>query len=547
MNQANTFPVLFFPARRSVNAIAGEQLLAVARREGIRISAECGGAGRCRSCVVRLEGCAPEAGGIDLASFSREEIAAGWRRACQVRLTGKCSVHVPARTESPSLSSRREVLPSVPITEPVLLRGANDLWIRGDRAVGPVPGGRALGMAVDLGTTNIEASLVDMASGEVLSTAAKENPQAVFGADVITRMMRALEDQGGALELQRAAVDAISELAAALTSGRPQTVAEIAVAGNTVMQHLLLGLPLGTLARAPYEPRRLEPVERPAADLGLLLAPGAWLYAGPNIGGFIGSDHVAALLAALVSPPPEPWLLLDVGTNTEITLVHYGRMLSASCASGPAFEGGMLTCGMRAAPGAIAKVRMEGGELSLYTVEDQPPVGICGSGVLSLLSGLRKAGAVNSRGRLDSNYPGVRERGTGREFVLAENANGSLPVVFTQRDVRAVQMAKAAIRAGVELTLAEAGLKPESLKGVILAGIFGKYIDVEDALAIGLLPPLPRNLIVQAGNAAAIGARRLLVCGAARRQANELARGTECVELASRSAFHRTFARSASL
>jgi uncharacterized 2Fe-2S/4Fe-4S cluster protein (DUF4445 family) len=547
MNQACTFPVLFLPARRSVDATAGEQLLIVARREGIRITAECGGLGRCRSCVVRLEGSVPPADEIDLASFSREEIATGWRRACQVRLTGKCSVHVPAFTVSPVLASGKEVLSSVPIERPVLLRGANDLWVRGDRAVGPIPGGRALGMAVDLGTTNIEASLVDMTSGEVVSTAVKENPQAVFGADVITRMTHALEDPADARELQRAVVDAIAELAAALTCEHPESIAEIAVVGNTAMHHLLLGLPLGTLARAPYAPRTLEPVELPAADLGLLLAPGAWLYAGPNIGGFIGSDHVAVLMAALVSPPPEPWLLLDVGTNTEITLLHHGRMLSASCASGPAFEGGMLTCGMRAAPGAIAKVTTEQGSLTLHTVEDQPPVGICGSGVLSLLSELRKSGAVNSRGRLDSNHPRVRERGAEREFVLAEDANGALPVVFTQRDVRAVQMAKAAIRAGVELILAEAGLKPESLRRVILTGIFGKHIDVEDALAISLLPPLPRSLIVQAGNAAAIGARRLLVCGAARRQGSELARGTEYVELASRPAFHRTFARSASL
>jgi uncharacterized 2Fe-2S/4Fe-4S cluster protein (DUF4445 family) len=222
-------------------------------------------------------------------------------------------------------------------------------------------------------------------------------------------------------------------------------------------------------------------------------------------------------------------------------------MFSASCASGPAFEGGMLSCGMRAAPGAIAKVRIEQGTMTLQTVGQEPPVGICGSGVLSLVSELRKSGAVNSRGRLDPRHPRVRERGTEREYVLAENANGALPVVFTQHDVRAVQMAKAAIRAGVELILAEAGLKPESLSRVILAGVFGKHIEVEDALAIGLLPPLPRNLIVQAGNAAATGVRRLLVCGAARRRGSELAKATEYVELASRPAFHRTFARSASL
>jgi uncharacterized 2Fe-2S/4Fe-4S cluster protein (DUF4445 family) len=279
----------------------------------------------------------------------------------------------------------------------------------------------------------------------------------------------------------------------------------------------------------------------------LKLAPGAWLYCGPDIAGFVGSDHVAALLETMVDPPPGRWVLMDIGTNTEISVFDSGKLHCASCASGPAFEGGMLSCGMRAAPGAVTGVHIENGKLNLETIGQTEAAGICGSGVVSLLSELVRSGAINARGRLSAAFPGVREQAHKREFLLANRReNGALPVVFTQEDIRAVQMAKGAIRTGLELLLAETGVGEDAVDRLIIAGAFGKFLDVNAALAIGLLPLAFAGRIVQVGNAAGAGVRRLLVCASAREKARSLARETHYLELATQPRFRGTFARRAS-
>ena len=539
-----SFAVTFLPQGKRVLCGGGDTLLEIARRHSVRIASACGGRGRCRSCAVRIEGAVPEAGAADLQDFSTAHIAAGWRRACQTRLIGSCTVHVPAKTAAATVKfDHEEGAISVPIRVPVLQAIPGDsLWRHGEHIVGPIAGGRAMGLAVDLGTTSMAASLVDMQSGEVLATAAKENPQSIFGADVITRCMHALHKETTARELQRVAVEAIADLAAGVTGGHPEQVGEVAVVGNSVMEHLLLALPVGNLARAPYRPEVFDAVEVSTASIGLELAPGAELYCGPNIAGFVGSDHVAALLETMANPPPGRWALLDIGTNTEISLFVDGTLTSASCPSGPAFEGGALSCGMPAAPGAVDRVRIEGENLRLETIGGAEPIGICGSGVLSLVAELRRAGVINHKGRIAAHYPRVRERDHRREFVLADqSASGALSVVFTQDDVRAVQLAKAAVRTGLDMLLAEVGLKDQDLDRVILAGAFGKHIDVDESIAIGMLPSVPSDRVVQVGNAAGAGVRRLLACAEARAQANALARQAHYVELASKPTFQRAF------
>jgi uncharacterized 2Fe-2S/4Fe-4S cluster protein (DUF4445 family) len=345
--------------------------------------------------------------------------------------------------------------------------------------------------------------------------------------------------------MQRAAVQAIADLAGQLAGGAPESIAEVAVVGNSVMQHLLLGLPLETLAAAPYRPHLLSDFDLLSSDLGFEFAPGAWLHFGPNIAGFIGSDHVAALLEIMVYPPPGRWLLIDIGTNTEISLYDGARLRSASCASGPAFEGGVLSCGIRAVRGAVTSVHIENEKLTLQTIGQAEPLGICGSGVISLLSELLRCGAINARGRLAAAHPYVRERERHREFVLREQSESALPLVFTQDDIRAVQLAKAAIRTGLDLLLAEIGIGEDAIDRFIIAGAFGKYLDVRAALAIGLLPPVSSSRIVQVGNAAGAGVRRLLVCANARAKARALARESQYLELATHPGFHHAFARRA--
>jgi len=223
--------------------------------------------------------------------------------------------------------------------------------------------------------------------------------------------------------------------------------------------------------------------------------------------------------------------MLDIGTNTEIALCANGKITSVSCASGPAFEGGKLMCGMRAAPGAVDRVVIhDSSEIS--TIGALPPIGICGSGVLSLVASLKKAGIVNTRGRMKLGHRLIRERGSSREFVIRDDgAPNALPVVFTQDDVRAVQLAKAAIRTGLDLLLRDARLDALDLDRVFIAGAFGRFIDIEDAFCIGLLPELPRERVIQVGNAAGAGVCRLVACTHARREVDLLAKRIRYLEL----------------
>jgi uncharacterized 2Fe-2S/4Fe-4S cluster protein (DUF4445 family) len=547
---AQSFTVTFLPSGHSSQTNGDEVLLEVARRSSVRIASACGGRGTCHSCAIRIEGDVPAPTAKDLKDFTPEDIASGWRRACQTRAIGDCTVHVPAKTAAAAVLIGQDAgTEVVPIEVPVLRRGpGKGMWLRGEQMVGPVAGEHALGLAVDLGTTNMAAALIDMVSGRVVGTAAKENPQAAFGADVISRCMHALRSEEEARALQQAAAAGITELGAELTGGHPELIAELAVVGNSVMQHLFLGLSVLNLARAPHQPVVFDAVDKLAAELGLPLAPGAWVNVGPNIDGFVGSDHVAALLETMFAPPPGRWALVDIGTNTEISLFAEGQVTSVSCASGPAFEGGMLTCGMGAAPGAIQRVHLNG-NCRLETIGHADPVGICGSGVLSLVAALRRSGAANKHGRLEAAYPLVRERAGQLEFVLADEAQtGALPVVFTQDDVRAVQLAKGAIRAGLDILLDEGRVSAPELEHIIVAGAFGKYIDIDDALAIGLLPPaVPRERIVQVGNSAGAGVRRILACARARQRATELARQAHYLELATRKDFQKTFVRNVGL
>ncbi len=547
MNNTEPFPVTFLPAGKTVLCNHGDLLAEAARRHGIHIGSDCGGRGKCRSCAVRIEGIVPAEIATGRIDFTPEELAQGWRRACQSHLIGSCTVRVPVHTNTIVNPAGQDDGPRVvPIEMPVLRHAEQPgLWYRGQHLIGPIQGDCALGLAVDLGTTNIAAALIDMSSGRVAATGAKENPQLIFGSDVITRLGQAVKDRSAALELQRAAAQAIAELAAKLSGEHPESIAEIAVVGNSVMQHLLLGLPLDSLTHAPYQPHLLSDTEVLASSLGLRFAKGACLYVGPNIAGFVGSDHVAALFETLIDPPKGRWALMDIGTNTELSLFADGQFTSASCASGPAFEGGMLSCGMRAAPGAITRVRLNR-HVQIETIGGAEPVGICGSGVLSLVSELRRSGAIDGRGRLSLSHRQVRERANRREFVLADQGEGgSLPVVFTQEDIRAIQLAKAAIRTGLDLLLADAGLEEKDLDSLVIAGAFGKYLDVEEAIAVGLLPAMPRDRIVQVGNAAGAGVRSFLICATAREKAQKLSRSGKYLELATRPEFSRIFARRA--
>jgi uncharacterized 2Fe-2S/4Fe-4S cluster protein (DUF4445 family) len=411
------------------------------------------------------------------------------------------------------------------------------------------PARRPLGLAVDLGTTKIAGYLVDLESGQTLATQGMMNPQIAYGEDLIARMGRAEKGPVEAAQLQQKVVGAVNQLATTMcgeVDASPAEIVEAVVVGNTAMHHLFLRLPVAQLARAPYVPAIKTALDVKARDVGLNIAPGAYVYLLPNIAGYVGADHVAMLLAAGVTHAEGVVLALDIGTNTEICLVNHSMMTSLSCASGPAFEGAHIKHGMRAAKGAIERVQMVDDRLAYQTIGGVAPVGLCGSGVLDGLAELYRAGIVDRRGRLGE-HARVRVNDSDglREFVLVskEERGGQPAITLTQKDIQELQLAKGAIRAGIQTLLEAQGLVEQAIDRIIIAGAFGTYIDVSSAMAIGMLPQLPAKRFEQVGNAAGMGAKLALISRSKRIEAQEIARRVGYIELATAPHFRRTFAQ----
>jgi uncharacterized 2Fe-2S/4Fe-4S cluster protein (DUF4445 family) len=419
--------------------------------------------------------------------------------------------------------------------------------VRNDEVIALLPpSSRQLGLAIDLGTTKIAGYLVDLSDGQTLAAKGIMNPQISYGEDIISRITAVIKSPQAGVAVQKLAASAINELAIELCAeagAKTEEIVEAVVVGNTAMHHLFLGLPVKQLALSPFVPAISQALEVKAADLGLETAAGAYVYLLPNIAGFVGADHVAVLLATEAWRAEGPILALDIGTNTEVSLIYKGKITATSCASGPAFEGGHIKYGMRAAAGAIERLRIAGDSVQYQTINNAPPVGICGSGILDALAQLYLAKAVDEGGRIVKSHPRVRNYKGQREFVLVskEERGGKPAITITQHDVRELQLAKAAIRTGIQVLL-EANDCPEGeIKQVLIAGAFGTYIDVASAAAIGMLPSLPLNRFRQAGNAAGMGAKLALISLKQRAEAQAVASRVSYIELASAPNFEPTF------
>lgn len=406
-----------------------------------------------------------------------------------------------------------------------------------------------LGLAVDLGTTKIAGYLVDLESGRTLAAQGTMNPQIAYGEDLVARATYAQRAPDQAARLQNLVVEALNQLASDLcdeVDSPPDQIVETVVVGNTAMHHLFLGLPVGQLARSPYVPAVQNALDVKARDAKLQLAPGAGLHMLPNIAGYVGADHVAMLLATEMAQAEGVVLALDIGTNTEVCLAHQGRLTSTSCASGPAFEGAHIKHGMRAAKGAIEYLQMDANDgdyrVSYQTIGHAPPVGLCGSGILDALAEVRRLGIVDASGRMQE-APCVRTLNGDREFVLVDQEDAGEAITITQQDVRELQLAKGAMRTGIQLLLKEEGLTEAAIDEVIIAGAFGSYIEIHSAIAIGMLPDLPPERFRQVGNAAGMGAKMALLSRQKRQEAQALAQGTRYLELSTAPDFKKTFAQ----
>lgn len=589
------------PVGKRVEVAPNTSLLDAARQAGVALSSACGGVGSCGQCrvVIRAGDVSPP-NAEERIILTELDLQRGQRLACSTRVRGDVQVYVPSSSlitaqrlqlegdvgelaldplvraydvevPSPTLDDLRadveRLAAAIPPVagqtagaDPAVVRqisSAARAWnwrltafVRDAEIVAVVPfGSRPVGLAVDLGTTKIATTLVDLASGDELAVAGALNPQIGYGEDVISRLAHARRSPDGGHALAAMVRETLDNLLGELTEragvSRAQ-VADVCVVGNTAMTHLLVELPVHQLAMSPYVAATSAAIDVKARDLGLTTAPGAYVHVLPCIGGFVGADHVAMILASRLDQTALVTLGLDIGTNTEIVLARpdRGLLTSVSCASGPAFEGAHISDGMRAAAGAIEAVELTATGLCLKTVDDAPAIGLCGSGIIDGVAELRRWHLINERGRFDRDHQRVRQGRHGAEFLLVPgNQSGSQrDVVITQDDINEIQLAKGAIRAGLEVLLDATDTAFEQVREVIIAGAFGSFLRVQSALDIGLLPHLPNARYRQVGNAAVVGARWALLSRQARRRAQEIASRTHYLELTTHPTFTRRFA-----
>ena len=593
-----TVQVTFEPIGSRVQVEPGTDLLSAAQAAGVKIISICGGVGSCDSCRVQgMSGNLSDHSLIEQDILAQDELDSGFRLACQTEVLADTAVYVPAESlssaqrlqleseeveidvdpavasfelevEPPSLTDLRSDISRIEQTMldgglpqpsfdlrtirelPQLVREQNwkgSIVIRDGEVVAFLPSQTPLlGLAIDIGTTKLASYLVELESGKTLARLGAMNPQISSGEDVISRIAYVEAHEGGQAELQGVLSEAINDMVGemcSLAEVENSQIVDAVVVGNTAMHHLFAGLPVEQLGLAPYVPAVTRPIYVYASDLGLNLAPLAKVFFPPIIAGYVGADHVAMLLASGVGRSNKRTLAVDIGTNTEISLSQDDGILSCSCASGPAFEGAHIQDGMRASAGAIERIQIIDDEVRTYTIDDQPPVGICGSGILDAVAVMFEAGAIDSSGRLHSGHKFVH--GTGKDaYILivpgAESGHGR-DIRITASDIHEIQLAKAAIRAGTDILLEEAGIHFHEIDEIVVAGAFGTYLNIESAIGIGMFPNLPKNLYRQVGNAAGAGARILLESTEKRKETERILQRTRYIELTTFDGFQDKF------
>jgi uncharacterized 2Fe-2S/4Fe-4S cluster protein (DUF4445 family) len=600
--------LVFEPGARRVRVPHGVTMFDAASWHGIAIDSTCGGHGTCKKCRIRVlgePGEVPPPSPLDIRAFGPAELKDGWRLACRALATADAHVEVPplvTRPKAATVGVGRQVIlrPAVQkryleLAEPTLrdqatdaervLAALDDLELRVDlpvlRTLGRVlreaefavtavvvddvligvePGdttGSQYGIAFDLGTTTVVATLLDLSTGTPVAVASALNAQQPFGADVISRISATMLKPDALERLTQLAHQTLASLAREVCDEGgvdPAQVYEVAVAGNATMTHLVLGIDPEPLGVAPFiMSTRLFP-EVLAADLGLAVHPRARAVVFPAFGAYVGGDITAGLLASGMDRDARTRLFIDIGTNCEIVLGNREWLLATAAPAGPAFEGAAIRCGMRASDGAIEVVTMTPGDLKLQVIGDAEAAGLCGSGLVDAVTGLVGLGLLDRSGRFVPQEqagelaPGLAGRltrlGEERVFVLhwlGEPGDVTRSIYLSQRDVRELQFAKAAIATGWQILLTEADLAPGDIQQVLLAGSFGSYLSPANAIRLGLVPKLPVLRVVSAGNVAGEGAKMALLSVRERAGGLALLEEVRYVELSDRADFNDRF------
>jgi uncharacterized 2Fe-2S/4Fe-4S cluster protein (DUF4445 family) len=599
--------VTFQPSGRSVFVLPGTPVVEAAGRAGIILQTPCGGHGTCGKCRVRVVSGDPGDAYPNNSPLERTLFDAGWRLACVLKIYSPLVIDVPAES---MFESRQQILTSDSGTQgdikPVVtkhffqldpptredvrsdvarLRAAVGVHVAvGEALTRRLPTflranawqgtavvanetllaleagdttGQLYGVAFDIGTTTVVGTLFELVGGGELAVASRVNSQVTFGDDVLSRILRIREQAGGLDELQHAILETMNQIIASVVSQAriaQEHIYELVVAGNSTMQQVLAGYDPAALGEVPFVQVFDEAQILSAARLGLAAAPGAQVYMFPQIGGFVGGDTVAGMLASRLDRWERPVLLVDIGTNGELVLACNGRMEAASTAAGPAFEGARITQGMRATAGAIEKVLIDG-DVELNVIGNTKPAGLCGTALIDAVAGLLTAGVIDETGRilppdeLPASVPAaLRDRieilGNDARFVLVEanQAATGEPICLWQRDVRELQLASGALRAGINILMRRAGLEASDLGAILLAGAFGNFIRRSNACRIGLLPPVPGDAVRFIGNAASLGAKLALLSENERQYASALRANVEHVDLSYDPEFQMEFA-----
>ena len=597
--------VTFAAQNRNVKVEPGTPVLQAVRQADLPLGSDCGGKGRCGKCKVVVRRGVTPLSPLERECLSPEEITGKVRLACQARVVAPTVVDLVTAPAGPEhileegLSRSVQFRPhlqkyflnlqandlKVPLAvEDIIseflgrqgmekialgfsaLQSLSSLFPLSQTGVtalvadGEVLGfeagdtcGKLYGLAVDIGTTTVVGYLFDLRDGSFLRVDSTLNRQAEHGADVVSRIEYALVAPRGLDELQDLVVGSINGIIDHLCAAAGIAATDLyhlLVVGNPTMNQLFLGASPWLFSRAPYNPLTTSPLVTSASSFKVNMNSLGQVSTLPLISGFIGSDTVGVVLSTGLHRSKTPKIALDIGTNGEIVLTDGKEMVACSCAAGPAFEGAQIQCGMRGAAGAVDRVDLVGAKIHYHVIDEAAPQGICGSGLVDAVAALLAAGFINKDGRLlareevlDSSLARSLSNKKYNQFVLAPltRARGSKEVVITQKDIRELQLAKAAMIAGIRILLDKLSLKETDIREVYLAGAFGNYVRPQSALAIGLLPVFPNARVTQVGNAAGSGAKMALLSTSAVKEARRLARRINYIELAKVSHFQVEF------
>ena len=594
----------FEPSGKAVRVPSGVSVFDAALWNGVAVDSTCGGHGTCKKCKVRIAVGSVPISRLDERAFTAEQLADGWRLACMSNAVTNLTIDVPELTtrpkaatvgvgrqvilrpavqkrlidlEEPTLSDQRtdiqrvrEALDDLELTiDPTVLRtigttlrGAK--WtvtavVVGTDLIAIEPGdttGSSYGIAFDLGTTTAVGTLMDLTTGAPIAVASMLNQQQPFGADVISRISATMLEPEALERLRSFAHSTLGELAQDVCQQAgisPDQVYEVALAGNATMAQLALGIDPEPLGVAPFILATESYEGLLASDLGVQVHPRARAMVFPHLGAYVGGDIIAGVLAAGMDRDKRLRLFIDIGTNCEIVLGNGEKLMATAAPAGPAFEAASIRCGMRAAPGAIEVVTIGDDGISLQVIDDVAPIGLCGSGLVDAIAELHRSGLMDDSGRfltqeaIMAARPDLADRFVERDgerlFILAtatESGNGQ-DVFLSQRDVRELQFAKAAISTGWKLLLEEFGTEESEIQQVLLAGSFGTYLSAKSAVGIGLVPKIPVMRIVSAGNVAGEGAKMALLSDSERHGAHALLDEIHYVELSDRTDFNDRF------